>query len=78
MSNAELGLGEPSQYASTVVRDVEVFVEDGETAHVLITYNAIGAHIEDGATIAYTGNCSADGMEWEASGTIPAKFLPRT
>lgn len=78
MGNSELGLGEPSQYAGTVVRDVEVFVEDGETAHVVITYNAIGARIEDGATVAYTGSCSASGMDWEVSGTIPAKFLPKT
>lgn len=77
MSNAELGLREPSEYASTVVRDVEVFVEDAETPHVVITYSAIGRQIGEGATVAYTESRGTSGMDWKVSGTIRAKYLRR-
>jgi hypothetical protein len=39
---------------------------------------AIGSAVTAGQTIIYTATCGAAGITWAVSGTVDAKYLPKT
>ena len=49
-----------------------------DAGQVVIVLRDIGAGIEDGDTIVYTGGCEGGQMHWQVTGTAPAKYHPRT
>jgi len=45
---------------------------------ITITMAQIGTSVSAGQTIIYTGNCTTSGLTWAISGSIPAKYYPKS
>jgi type IV pilus assembly protein PilA len=45
---------------------------------ITITMNAIGTSITAAQTIIYNGTCTTSGLTWSITGTVPAKYLPKS
>jgi type IV pilus assembly protein PilA len=48
------------------------------TVTITITYAAIGTGITAGQNLVYTGTCTSSGMTWAVSGSIAAKYQPKS
>jgi len=73
-------LGLPA--AASISGKYTVSVTTGATSPtaptVLIAYNNIGSSVASGQNVLYTGNCTSSGLTWTITGTIPAKYLPKS
>lgn len=65
--------GFTSPYVSAVLAEAT----SANAATVTITYRAIGTNVIAGATVVYTGACSAAGLVWAIGGTVLPKYLPK-
>lgn len=77
-NNSTLNLPAAASLTSTYVTSVTV---DGTSAtNVTITalMKAIGNEVLNTHNVVYTGTCGTSGMTWAVTGTVPAKFLPKT
>jgi type IV pilus assembly protein PilA len=76
--NTSLGIPVSTSITGTYTTSVLTANTNASTATVTITMKAIGTSVTAGDTIVYTGTCDAAGMKWAVSGTINAKYLPKT
>lgn len=83
-TNASFGLPAAASITGKNITSVAAAGTSASAGTVTITYGAIGTSITAGATVVYTGTCSAgSGMTWAVSGTgsfagAGAKYLPKT
>lgn len=79
-TNALLGLATSTLYVTTnVVNTVVAAGTSATSGTVTIKMKAQGsAAIANNETIIYTGTCGAGGMTWAVTGTVAAKYLPKT
>ena len=77
LSNGELGLEDPAEYASRSIGSVAVTGVSPQVAEVLVTFRRIADRIEEGQTVLYVGTCRPEGVTWRVTGTIPRRYLPR-
>jgi len=77
MNNNSLGL--PMAASITGKYTTNVNVAGNITAPTItITMGVIGTSVAAGQTIIYTGNCTTSGLTWAISGSIPAKYYPKS
>jgi type IV pilus assembly protein PilA len=76
--NQSLGLSPGRAYSGDYTRNVAAAGLSSTEAIVTVTLRPIGAVIDDGQQIVYTGACGADGMRWTVGGDLLPKYLPRT
>lgn len=78
--NTSLGIPASGSITGTYTASVLAASSSASSATVTITLKDIGNSITAaiGNTIVYTGTCDAAGMKWAVSGTVPAKYLPKT
>ena len=72
-NHSDLGLEAFSAYTGTYVNSVQAV---GPT--VTVTYVGIGSAVSSGETVVYEGNCGAGSMSWAISGTVNAKYRPKS
>lgn len=77
-NNASLGLETASTISSTYVKSVTAAGSSATAGTVTIEMKKIGSSVTGGDTIIYTANCGATGLSWAISGTVPAKYLPKS
>ena len=77
-TNTFLGLPTNTDITGKYTTSVTVTSTGATDATVTIVMKAIGTSVTAGDTIIYTGTCGAGGMTWATSGTINAKYLPKT
>lgn len=77
MSNASLGVPVATSIAGNYTTSVTV---GGTLAAPTITIvlKAIGTSVTAGQTIIYTGNCTTSGLTWTISGSVAAKYYPKS
>jgi len=74
--NSDVGLATAASITGNYTDNVDLATGGGV---VTITMKAIGTAVNAGDTIIYTPTCdSASGTTWAVSGTIAAKYLPKT
>ena len=76
--NHSLGLSPGHAYSGDYTRNVAAAGLSSTEAIVTVTLRPVGAVIDDGQQIVYTGACGTDGMRWTVGGDVPAKHLPKT
>lgn len=85
MTNLDLGLPQPRVYGadSDVVDSLTVNV-DAASANITIIFKQLnlqghspGESLEAGHSVIYSGTCTASGITWRVSGTMPEKYLPK-
>lgn len=74
----DLGLATSTEYNAKYTTDIAANGDDPTSGTVVLTMKPIGSVINAGDTITYSGNCTPGGMIWTVTGSIPAKFLPKT
>ena len=77
-SNALLGLETAASYTGKYTKSVTATSTSATTGLVTIAMLAVGTAIPVDATIIYTGTCGAAGLTWAITGTVPAKYLPKS
>ena len=77
-NNASLGLPALAAITSTYVTSVEAAGTSTTAGTVTVIMKAIGSSVTAGQTIIYTATCGTAGTIWAVSGTVPAKYLPKT
>ena len=76
--NASLGLESATAYSGKYARSVAAAGVSSTKGTVTITLESVDGVVRDGQTIVFTGACSADGMRWTVSGSVPPKYLPKS
>ncbi len=75
----ELGLEtSATAYSSKYVSAVDAAGVSATTGTVSIVFKSIGNQISAGDTVVYTATCGAGGTVWSISGSVPAKYFPKT
>ncbi len=75
--NSDVGLATAASITGKYTDNVDLATTPGGT--VTITMKAIGTAVNAGDTIVYTPTCDpAAGTTWQVSGTIAAKYLPKS
>jgi len=79
-TNSSLNLLGNTSYATTYVKQVDVSGNSSGQGTITIAMKAIGLAITDGQTIIYTTTGCGSGVstQWGVSGTVNAKYLPKT
>jgi type IV pilus assembly protein PilA len=77
-TNASLGLPVATDITSTYVTSVTAAGTSATAGTVTVAMKAIGSAVTAGQTIIYTATCGAAGITWAVSGTVDAKYLPKT
>ena len=77
-ANQSLGLSPAHAYSGNYTRSVAAAGLGPNEGIVTVTLREIGAVIDDGQQIVYTGACGTDGMRWTVGGDVLAKYLPKT
>ena len=77
-TNDTLGLPAATTYASNTIKTVTVAGNsDGDILTITSVVNKLSSDIPVNSTIIYTGTCSATGIKWAVTGTVPTKYLPK-
>ncbi|MCM2341555.1 pilin [Rhodoferax sp.] len=76
-TNASMGLPAATEYNGTYVTSVTAAGSSNTAGTVTIVLKAIGAAVDAGDTIVYTGACGDGGMKWTIGGTVDAKYMPK-
>ena len=75
----DLGLASMTAYTGKYTQTIQALGGvDPTSGTVVLTMAGIGTAVAAGQTITYTGTCTPGGMTWTVSGTVQAKFLPKT
>lgn len=77
-NNSQLGLEVASEYDGTYVNSVTAVGTGTESATTTIVYTQISGKIDSGQTVVYTGDCRSGSMTWDISGTVDAKYRPKS
>ncbi|MDP2785722.1 MAG: pilin [Sulfurimicrobium sp.] len=77
-TNTFLGLPALASITGKYTTSVTAAGTSATAGTVTIIMKAIGTSITAGQTIVYTGTCGAGGMTWAITGTVAAKYLPKT
>ncbi|TSA12894.1 MAG: prepilin-type N-terminal cleavage/methylation domain-containing protein [Comamonadaceae bacterium] len=77
-TNASLGLPAAAAITSTYVTSVTATGTSATAGTVTVVMKAIGSAVTAGQTIIYTATCGASGITWAVTGTVDAKYLPKT
>jgi type IV pilus assembly protein PilA len=77
-NNTSLGLEAATTISSTYVKSVTAAGTSATAGTVTVAMKAIGSSVAVDDTIIYTAACSSTGLSWTVSGTVPAKYLPKT
>ena len=75
--NASLDLPAAASFSGTYVRTVTVDGTAATAATVTAVYTAIGS-IATGKTVIWTAACGAGGTKWTITGTMDAKYRPKS
>ena len=82
LNNASFGLSSAASITSRYVASVTAASTGATNGSVTIQFNPASTIVPTqigGLNIVYTGTCTTgSGMKWLVSGSIPAKYLPRT
>ncbi len=81
LSNADvasLGLSAAASYTSKYVTSVGAAGTNATTATVSIVFKAIGTQLTGGETVVYTATCGSGGTRWAISGSVSAKYHPKS
>jgi type IV pilus assembly protein PilA len=77
-TNATMDLEVPTDYNGKYVNSVTAVGLSTSNATATIAYKAIGGAVNSGQTVIYDGTCGTGSMKWTVSGTVAAKFQPKT
>jgi type IV pilus assembly protein PilA len=77
-NNTSLGLPVAADISSTYVTSVAATATSTSVGVVTVTMKGIGTSVTAGQNIIYTGTCSPAGTNWAVTGSVPAKYLPKT
>jgi type IV pilus assembly protein PilA len=77
-THATLGLTAATDFTGDYITSVTGVGTSATAGTVTIVYKAIGSQVTAGDTVIYTLACGAGAATWNVSGTIAAKFLPKT
>ena len=77
-ASATLGLAAAVSYTGNYVDSVTAAGVSGTNGTVTVAMTAIGSAVTAGQTIVYTGVCGPGGLEWTVTGTVAAKYRPKT
>jgi type IV pilus assembly protein PilA len=79
-ANNSLGLPIAADITSTYITSVTAAGTTATAGTVTIVMKGIGSSVTAGQTIIYTASCPATGAgtTWTVTGTVPAKYLPKT
>ena len=75
--NLSLGLAPGHTHSGEYTSNVAAAGHDSTTGTVTVTLRSIGAVIDDGRQIVYTGTCGVDGIRWTVTGDVPPEYLPK-
>jgi type IV pilus assembly protein PilA len=75
---ASLGLSASTAYTSKYVTSVAAAGDNATTGTVSIVFKAIGTQVSAGQTVVYTATCGTGGTRWATSGTVAAKYRPKS
>ncbi len=82
LSNAnmttDLGLATMGAYTGKYTQTIAAYGDTSTSGTVVLSMAAIGNAVQAGQTITYTGTCTPGGMTWAVTGSVQAKFLPKT
>jgi len=78
LSLTDLGLSAATAYSSKYITSVAAAGVSATAGTVSIVFKSIGNLISAGDTVVYTASCSPGGTVWSVSGSVPAKFYPKT
>ncbi len=73
-----LGLPIDSAITSTYITSVTAAGVNATTGTVTVVMKAIGTSVTAGHNIVYTATCGEAGTTWAVTGSINAKYLPKT
>ena len=76
--NESLGLASADSYSGGAARSITAAGKSATEGIVTIVLAGAGGRIDDGRKIVYTGACGADGMSWNVTGDVPARYLPQS
>ena len=77
-NNASMGLPAAADITSTYVKSVAAAGSSATVGTVTVTMKAIGSAVLVDSTIVYTAACGPAGITWAVTGTVDAKYLPKT
>lgn len=78
ITHTVLGIPAAANITGTYTTSVTATSTSAAAASVTIVMKAIGTQITAGQNIVYTGACGDAGMSWTVTGTVAAKYLPKT
>ena len=73
-----LGLPAAATITSTYITSVTAAGTSVTAGTVTIVMKAIGSSVTAGNNIVYTANCGEAGTTWAVTGTVNAKYLPKS
>ena len=74
----DLGLASAVAYVGKYTTQIAAYGDTATSGTVVLTLKAIGTAVTAGQTITYTGTCTPGGLTWVVTGSVQAKFLPKT
>ena len=74
----DLGLASAAAYTGKYTQTIAAYGDSVSSGTVVLTMAQIGTAVTAGQTITYTGTCAPGGMTWAVTGSVQAKFLPKT
>ena len=77
-THTTMGLPAADAITSTYVTSVTAVGTSATAGTVTVVMKAIGSAVGAGDNIVYTATCGAAGLTWAVSGTVNAKYLPKT
>jgi type IV pilus assembly protein PilA len=77
-TNATLNLPAAASITSTYVTSVTVAGTSSTNGTVTAVMKAIGGGVTAGDTIVWTATCGASGVTWAITGTVNAKYRPKS
>jgi len=77
-ANNSLGLPVATAISSTYVTSVTAAGTSATAGKVTIVMKAIGSSVKANDNIVYTATCGEAGTIWAVSGSVPAKYLPKS